>query len=160
MERRLFAPREVIDNYLKYMKNQDAYLEGIKETRNSAVSMIKIEHKYKLSCSLDRVKLRLRPRYAKLCAKMDYREHNEQIVAPPPSKTRSISDYIDEWKKDKDSEGSKILKSFKDNPCLDVSKFEASFVEKYAFAPTKIWFYTDEKTREKIKLTEEAKKHL
>jgi len=76
LERRLYAPQRVIENYLHMMVGQQEYLKKIEETKNSREDMTKVYHRYRLSVSLDRIRLGLRPLYAKRCFKVNVQTHN------------------------------------------------------------------------------------
>jgi hypothetical protein len=67
LQRTLYAPKSVIENYLNYNENQEQYLKS----NNTFESMKKIVLQKRLTRPLDRTKLKLKPKYA--------REQREQV---------------------------------------------------------------------------------
>lgn len=69
LERRLYASKDVIENYMNYNENQTQYLKDIENNRGLVTSEImeKIELNKKLTRPMDRAKLGLKPKYANTC---------------------------------------------------------------------------------------------
>lgn len=65
LERRLYAPQDVIDTYKKYNENQKQYLNQLAYSNGKMTSEImeKMTLNHKLSRPLDRAKLKLKPLY-------------------------------------------------------------------------------------------------
>lgn len=94
LERRLYAPPQVIENYLKAMRIQKEYLDKIENSKNAREDMMRLHHRYRLSVSLDRIRLGLKPLYAKRCFTIDIQKHNESAKRRS-QETKNSKDMID-----------------------------------------------------------------
>jgi len=138
LERRLHAPPAVIENYVAFMKNQERYLERLQTTKSSTKNtMEEMLHRYKLSCSLDRIKLGLAPKYTKTSYKVKIKEHNETakakteaVVATLKAKNEDQKQKIDgveiarlqEWMRDKTHPVCRIVSYLTTKPRVSVDK--------------------------------------
>ena len=91
LQRTLYAPKSVIENYLNYNQNQEQYLSEITQNEIATSDMMKkIVLKNRLTRPLDRTKLKLKPVYAR------NRRESEESVASSSGISR-MKELIDTW---------------------------------------------------------------
>lgn len=115
--RRLYAPKSVIENYRKFMKNQEKYIKDMEYSEDTSLAMAKYIHDYKLSRSLDKVKLRLNPQYG-----------NKRIAPAPQNPTPPMQETKkDEGKGRVKSAEPKSTKAKTIRPPKATGKHQSSF---------------------------------
>jgi len=77
MERKLFAPRAVIQKYLAFNMNQEVYIPRlVASKRTTKETMSAIVHPHRMTGPIDRPNLQLKPKYGRARTTIDIEAHN------------------------------------------------------------------------------------